>query len=431
MKKSKAIPAFFTMIVMLLMSSVISAQTITVDSVSGTTFCSGDPVSVTFTTAGFWDHNNAFTLQLSNASGGFQDGFNNLGSLKDTLPGTFTIIASIPSSTSYSNQYSLRVIGAIPYTASSNVVSAITIGQSPVSGQFLTSFGANMGTPPVILLEFPPDWTSSTSDTVSWNFGSDGTPPTESGVGLTTPDVKYMTGGSKTITATMSAPGDCSLPITDTMVLWVYDCSSLSIPHDAHVIDTNTVWAGDGATLWVDPGVSLALTGSEDTVFAEPGSTVGCSGDLDHIYVKEGVVYRNTQGEYDILVYSNGASISDPQDYQDMMDLEVPCDSVVFDYSVAPPNSIMHINESASVASPASVGSIEISPNPTNGIILLQGIPVNANITAMNVLGQTVQELKASGNSNVTLDLSTVAPGTYYIRMASGNNVTTKMIVKE
>ncbi len=96
MKKISTLFAVFCALVLLAAPSAPRAQTITFDSISGTSFCAGDPFSVTFTATGTWQHNNAFTIQFSNDSGTFDNGFQNLGSIKDTAPGTFTIVSTIP-----------------------------------------------------------------------------------------------------------------------------------------------------------------------------------------------------------------------------------------------------------------------------------------------------------------------------------------------
>src|SRR5438046_7864177 len=103
---------------LVLLPRLSAAQSITINSVSGTKFCAGDPVSVTFTVTGTWGHLNAFTLQLSNVSGTFDNGFTRLGSIIDTVPGTFTFNTSIPPSTLFSSHYRFLLIGAKPYTGS-------------------------------------------------------------------------------------------------------------------------------------------------------------------------------------------------------------------------------------------------------------------------------------------------------------------------
>jgi hypothetical protein len=74
---------------------------------------------------------------------------------------------------------------------------------------------------------------------------------------------------------------------------------------------------------------------------------------------------------------------------------------------------------------------IKLFPNPTDGIINVQNVPsVMENIIVVNVLGETVMELKNLDSQDFTLDLSKLTPGTYYVRFISAKSVTTKMALR-
>jgi hypothetical protein len=98
----------------------------------------------------------------------------------------------------------------------------------------------------------------------------------------------------------------------------------------------------------------------------------------------------------------------------------------------------VNINE---VFSPPSSGvkksldpdaDISIYPNPTNGIITIDNNSENImSISVMNILGETVIELKNLHSLEFILDLSKLVRGTYYVRFASANSVVTKMVVRE
>ncbi|MEI8135597.1 MAG: kelch repeat-containing protein [bacterium] len=98
-----------------------------------------------------------------------------------------------------------------------------------------------------------------------------------------------------------------------------------------------------------------------------------------------------------------------------------PLDTVeIFD-----PNASWVKNESNSV-------SISLSPNPTSGVLRVQGLPLeNITATVMNMLGETVLLQKNLIAPYFTLDLSMLPSGTYYIGISSANSVVTKMVVKE
>ena len=74
-----------------------------------------------------------------------------------------------------------------------------------------------------------------------------------------------------------------------------------------------------------------------------------------------------------------------------------------------------------------TLSSIMVFPNPTTGIVSVQTAPLNnLNVSAFNLLGETVMEQKNLHSPDFTLDLSKLVPGTYYIRFSSANSVVTK-----
>lgn len=396
------------------------AQTITLDSISGTQFCAGDPISATFTVTGMWGSTNAFTLQLSNDSGTFDNGFQRLGALKDTAPGTFSIVTTIPLQSIYSSQYRVRVIGAYPYTESADNGSNILIGENPQHVSFkpgILESAVAVGVP----IKFKMFDLSTSDDTEHVDYGADAT---QSDAGVT-----YNLPGLKTVFIKSVAPGGCS--VMDSFQVNAFGCVNPVIPHDAIILSTVTVFTNNNEsnkTFWLNPGVSLTLGDNEsDTIFAEAGSSVsGQNGGQtdDIVYLKKGA---SSDPDFDgVVVYQPGSSLMNTNG-QSIRTVE--CSDLTFDYSVAPPNSIMHINDNEAVAPEVPKAQIEVSPNPTSSMITLSGLSSNASVTVMNVLGETVEEQKAS--TTTTLDLSKLARGTYYIRIASNGSVTTKKIVKE
>ena len=76
--------------------------------------------------------------------------------------------------------------------------------------------------------------------------------------------------------------------------------------------------------------------------------------------------------------------------------------------------------------------NISLSPNPTNGIVIVHNATSNImHVTIMNVLGETVSEAANSGAADFTIDLSKLPPGTYFARFAGGGSVITRKILKE
>lgn len=406
---------------LLFITSIATGQSVTIGTIPASQFCAGDPLSVTLTVTGTWEHNNAFTLQLSNVNGTFDNGFTRLGSVNDTVPGSFTINTTIPATTPFSSHYRFRVIGAKPYTESADNGSDILIGEQATRVTWkpgVLNSAVAVGVP----IEFRMFDFSISNDTEHVDYGAGAT---QSGRTVT-----YNSSGLKKIFITSVAPGGCS--VMDSFQVYVFGCDNPVIPHDAIILSSNTDFTGDNnhsnKTYWLNPGVSLTLGGNvSDTIFAEAGSSVsGQNGGQtdDIVYLKKGA--SSDPDFYGVVVYQPGSNVTNTNS-QSIRTVE--CADLTFDYSVAPTNSIMHINEAVTPARP--LPAITLSPNPTNGIVTVKGVPLSAQVQVMNVLGVTVKEMARTTESNFNLDLSTLVPGTYYIRFSSANSVVTKKVVRQ
>ena len=413
--------AFFCAVTLL--PGLSLAQTITIDSISTPSFCSGDPVSVNFTVTGTWGAKNAFTLQLSDPTGSFSSGFSNLGSVIDASPGTFNIVSSIPTTISSSAHYRFRILGASPYTPGSDNGTDISIGQlpSPLYVEMAPTYGAIGKT---VRYECVPGGIDNATDSMYWDFGPDATPQFISGIqgqtyALTQTETIYSSGGLKTITVIGVMPGGCSR--TKTMQTLIYDCTPPVIPSDAIVIASDTIAAFRDKVLWVNPGVKLDLTGGNyDTVYAEAGSTVATQNGCIAYLNAGAAITGNSQS---LAICGPGTSVSPSV-------LTVDCPTFAFDYAKAPNNPRMGIVRAA-VAEDAALMPVQLSPNPTTGELTIQGMPDQVKrITVLSILGNSLMEL-APHASTQTIDLARFAAGTYYIRIATERGVTTKRVVKE
>jgi len=425
-------------------SGIAQGQSVTINSVSGTNFCAGDSIAVTFTATGFWGHRNAFTLQLSDPNGSFSN-FQNIASLADTLPGTFTIKMSTLA-VALSMHYRFRILAAIPYIISADNGSDIAIQTSPAvylgyPGPTGTSGTGSAGTPITFTA-----YVDNLNETGYWDFGSGATPTkaTTPATEIVDPNcicnddtgisvsqvVTYSTPGDKTVTLTVIRPGACSTT-TVTSEVHIYDCSNPSIPHDAIVVNSDTtIYLGPlepSMTYWVNPGVSLNLpwgSGHDSifTIFAEPGSTI--SGAVYcMLYMKHGSVF-STSGGRNSVIFGDGTSINVASN-----NFTLNCPTLDFDYTNAPPNAA-HPTES--VKNDLNSVPITLSPNPTNGMLSVQGLPSdNITVSVYNVLGEMVTQQKNPPSSNLSLDLSKLVPGTYYVRFSSPNSVVTKKVIKD
>ena len=90
--------------------------------------CVGSSLNVPFTIEGAYDAGNAFTAQLSDASGSFASPVT-IGGLTSTFAGTINVV--IPANTIPGNGYRIRVVGSNPVVTGSDNGSNITINALP------------------------------------------------------------------------------------------------------------------------------------------------------------------------------------------------------------------------------------------------------------------------------------------------------------
>ncbi|MGV8946933.1 MAG: hypothetical protein ACOH1N_10930, partial [Lutibacter sp.] len=101
---------------------------IATDPITGSPFCAGASVSVSYTITGSFNSGNIFTAQLSDASGSFASPVA-IGALLPDVNGTIT--GTIPS-TVYGTGYRIRVVSSNPsLIPSSDNGSNLTINSSP------------------------------------------------------------------------------------------------------------------------------------------------------------------------------------------------------------------------------------------------------------------------------------------------------------
>ena len=406
------------------------AQSVTIDSISGSSFCTGDPISVTFTATGSWGAGNVFLLQLSDSTGSFTNTFQNVGSLFDTLPGIFTIETTIPYGRP-STRYRFRILATSPYVTSTDNGSNIAIWSGPGAFNLYPNLPAGaVGVPVTFTISGAAiKLDGNSQDTAYWDFGLGATPSNATTTNMNSNEgseyaqqVTYSSPGDKTISVIIGDPGGCSHTLTYS--LHIFDCSDPIIPYDAIVVNSDTTVAEGGKTYWVNAGfIFYGAVG--DTIFAEAGSTV--SGDRLYqcvLYMKPGSVLNSKNGSSNSVIFGEGASI-----IPESNNYTLNCPTLDFDYSNAPPNPA---HPSSSVKSDLASASLTISPNPTRGSVLVQGLPsTNISVSVFNTLGETVMVEKNPKTPDLTLDLSKLAPGTYYVRFASASSVVTKKIVRE
>jgi hypothetical protein len=420
---------FFICILGLAAGSV-NAQSVSMLPLTKTSFCAGDSISVSFTVSGVFGPGNAFILQLSDTTGSFTNGFQSLGTLFDTLPGTFVITTAIIGDVFSSARYRLRIIAANPYFYNPNNTIRITIGTGP-GGFYFNNYqtGGVKGTSITFTASTESlHYSGDMQDIAYWDFGSGATPAKatttfiEDHVLGFSQDATYSTTGDKTVTLTIVSPSGCS-DNSQTYNLHIYDCTFPSVPPDAIVIDSNAT-AEPNKTYWVNPGFTLKLN-DRDTIFAEPGSTISERGvNYSVLYMKHGSVLNLPKGGLNSVIFGDGASINTSSN--DVFTLN--CPNLDFDYTNAPPNKTVL----GGVHEDITTAPITLSPNPTRGIVSVDNAPLNLlNVSVINVLGVIQTEIAKPNASNFQIDLTTLPSGTYYVRFVMPGMVVTKKIIRE
>jgi hypothetical protein len=160
--------------------------------------------------------------------------------------------------------------------------------------------------------------------------------------------------------------------------------------------------------------VNLSVQGNGDVIFYNRDS-VSIGGQNGAAFVP-GATYDNLIGDVTFRIYPYNTEA--PTGTSSIDDL-------TFIGDVMPdPTSVSEV----------AVGKVNMFPNPSvNGIVTLDlGKNVTANVTVFNVIGNAVLTKSVNESSRCQLDLSHVAPGTYFVQVlsAQGSLVTKKLTVK-
>ena len=85
------------------------------------------------------------------------------------------------------------------------------------------------------------------------------------------------------------------------------------------------------------------------------------------------------------------------------------------------------------VASVPIGDTLEVYPNPASGLVTIRyaGGTAISWVTVLNVLGDNVIEVPNGHSSELTVDLSHFASGTYFLRIATANGIVMRKVVRE
>ena len=126
---------YILLLVSILSFSGIYSQTITIGSISPTTYCAGATINIPFTITGSFNTGNTFTAQLSDASGSFGGSPTSIGTLSSQSTGTINGV--IPSTSIGGTNYKIRIKSSSPSDTISPSVT-IAINQKPIAS-FITN----------------------------------------------------------------------------------------------------------------------------------------------------------------------------------------------------------------------------------------------------------------------------------------------------
>ncbi len=73
--------------------------------------------------------------------------------------------------------------------------------------------------------------------------------------------------------------------------------------------------------------------------------------------------------------------------------------------------------------------TISLFPNPTSGVLNINTIDATTSVEVYNVIGEKVYSSKNLNKGLNSLDLSNLSNGSYFVKMNSNNNITTKKVV--
>lgn len=231
--------------------SVLSTNTITTGTITGSPFCACSAISVPFTSTGTFTAGNIYTAQLSDASGSFAAP-TSIGTLASTA-NTGTISATIPCSALTGSGYRIRVVSSAPATTGTDNGVDITINALPVA-----------------TFSYPGSPYCSTSGNPFPTFSGGGTAGTFTStaglvfVNAATGEVNLSAsaGGTYTVTNTIPASGGCAA-VTDT--------STISITQEPNATFT---YSGPYCKNDPDPSPTYPTGGTAGTYSAIPAGLV-------------------------------------------------------------------------------------------------------------------------------------------------------------
>lgn len=373
---------------LLFLCRLASGQSITIEPLSDTAFCTGEVIIARYSEAGGFNADNRFVLQMSDPNGSFGT-FSNVA-IDSVGSGSFNYTASATG-----DHLRFRVISTSPYLASSDNGRDILIqGYPAVTAEVHRPGRREMQQ--ISLVGAPVQFvaTANSGDSVLWEFPSDATPQTST---ERKPFISFATAGIKWARLTATNRAGCSR--TDSISILIAGCHP-TIPAGTRIVTGVEVGAQNDKSVLVKTGASYTVASFMQTIFVEPGAVVKGSPAqyLSLVYLMTGASEQfDPHGDPANFVLGKDAIFGA---YDDALDT-VRCNDLTFDYSQLTNGVALEVNTNQRV-------TID-----RNGTLSWPGLdPLQVEV--LSILGDRV----ASGQIDINhqLSLSTLPRGSYVVR---------------
>ena len=179
---------------------------------------------------------------------------------------------------------------------------------------------------------------------------------------------------------------------------WMPPNCIVTIPADVTVIDSSVSTSQGNTSFWVCAGDTLRLTGTGNTIYLESGAFFeGVSGNNNDIFVKDSAGMNGGNILLTDVYFEVGSDLVNPG----LAPFYFNCDSIVYDYSIAPQNGCLDNSTRIERNSLESLGWT-MYPNPAQGKLYINvrdQIKEAAQITFYDIAGRIAFETEIKANS--------------------------------
>ena len=201
-------------------------------------------------------------------------------------------------------------------------------------------------------------------------------------------------------------------------------CTDISIPNTAIVVNTSGTTDPPPGAVWVCGGVDVTIMGDYHELYIESGSTVQVVGNFCVGFMK-GPGTLNSIG--DTCIWSIEPTVTFMP--SGSFNIGSPCTPVTYDYTSAPTPGCAGVTGVDEVVAP---GTLQVMPNPASTMFTVNtndGLAWSHEL--LDASGRVLQRLSAR-TGLTTFDVSTLAPGRYILRSwnASTAHTTAVLVVR-